>query len=82
MNSGEEKIVVSCLDCQNPIELEFQPVRGQIIICQHCTAELEIINAEPLELDFYYEEWEDDEDEDDDEDDDEDEDPDDARGYD
>ena len=62
---SQKMVTVSCLDCDNPIELNYSPMGGQIINCQHCNAELEVINAHPLELDFYYagdwddgEEWE------------------------
>jgi alpha-aminoadipate carrier protein LysW len=69
MVSVSKKITVSCLDCERTFELSFQPVEGQIITCPNCDAELEVINVQPLELDFYYEDWdEDDEDWDGDED--------------
>jgi alpha-aminoadipate carrier protein LysW len=75
MVSVSKKITVSCLDCERSFELSFQPVEGQIITCPNCDAELEVISVQPLELDFYYEDWgEDDEDWDGDEDWDEDED--------
>jgi hypothetical protein len=62
MNSIRKHVVVSCLDCENPIELSFRPVVGQVIDCPHCRAELEIISDNPLELDFYYEgDWDSDE---------------------
>jgi hypothetical protein len=59
MVSVSNKISVTCLDCERPFELGFQPVEGQIISCPNCDAELEVINVQPLELDFYYEDWED-----------------------
>lgn len=69
MVSTSKKITVKCLDCEVPIELSFQPVEGQIITCPDCEAELEVISVEPLELDFYYEDWDDDDwDEDEEED--------------
>jgi hypothetical protein len=61
MVSVDKKVTVSCLDCERSIELSFQPVEGQIITCPNCEAELEVISVQPLELDFYYEDWEDDE---------------------
>jgi hypothetical protein len=66
MATVKKMVTVSCLDCDNPIELAFQPVNGQIITCPHCDVELEVINTQPVELDFYYEDWEDDDDFDDD----------------
>jgi len=73
-----QNLTVYCLDCDHPIKLASQIKVGQVITCPNCEAELEVINREPLEVDFYYEGWEDDqewddEDEDwDDEDEDED----------
>jgi hypothetical protein len=61
-----KKVTVSCLDCDNRIQLDFQPVVGQIITCPSCDAELEVTSVNPIELDFYFEGW--DEDLDDDED--------------
>jgi hypothetical protein len=74
MVSVSKKITVSCLDCEGQIELTFQPVEGQIITCPSCEAELEVISVQPLELDFYYEDWEDEDWEDEDWDEDEDDD--------
>ena len=69
MVSTSKKVTVKCLDCEHPIELGFQPVEGQIITCPECEAELEVISVEPMELDFYYEDWDDDDwDEDEEED--------------
>jgi len=67
MVSVGKKVTVSCLDCDNSIQLEFQPVAGQIITCPSCDAELEVTSVNPIELDFYFEGW--DEDWDDDEED-------------
>ena len=44
-----------CLDCERQIELGQDPQIGQRIKCPHCEVELEIINLEPLELDWIYE---------------------------
>ena len=74
MVSASNRVTVACLDCERPIELTFQPVEGQIITCPHCDAELEVINTRPLELDFYYEDQDDDDGEDEEWDEDEDED--------
>jgi peptide subunit release factor 1 (eRF1) len=56
-----KRVTVGCLDCELPIELSYKPVEGQIITCPHCDVELEVINTEPLEIDFYFEDWNDDE---------------------
>jgi hypothetical protein len=55
MVTAKKMVTVSCLDCENPIELNYRPIRGQIISCPHCNAELEVMNTQPLELEFYYE---------------------------
>ena len=52
---------IVCLDCEQQIHLGYQPVVGQILLCPHCKSELEIICMNPLELDFYYEDEEEDE---------------------
>jgi hypothetical protein len=61
MVSVGKKVSVSCLDCDNRIQLDFQPVVGQIITCPSCDAELEFTSVNPIELDFYFEGWDDDE---------------------
>lgn len=43
-----------CLDCEREIELDLHPEVGQQIRCQHCEIELEIINLDPLQLDWVY----------------------------
>jgi len=68
------KKTVVCLECEVPFALSFQPVEGQIITCPSCEIELEIVSVEPLEVDFYLEDWDEEEDEDWDDDDDDDED--------
>ncbi len=61
MSTVGKSVTVSCLDCERPIQLEIELVEGQIITCPYCDAELEIVNTQPLELDFYFEDWEEDE---------------------
>jgi hypothetical protein len=59
MVSVRKQVVIACLDCESAIELSYRPVNGQIISCPHCDVELEVINTNPMELDYYYEEWDD-----------------------
>jgi alpha-aminoadipate carrier protein LysW len=75
MATVSKRTTVRCIDCEQPINLPFQPVVGQIITCPNCDAELEVINVNPLELDWAFfdleegdEDWEWEEDEDEDED--------------
>ena len=61
----EETVV--CIDCESRIALHGAIKLGQEIVCPHCDAELEVIDTDPVELDWIYEE-DLDEDEDEDED--------------
>jgi alpha-aminoadipate carrier protein LysW len=61
MVTVRKAVTVSCLDCERPFDLTFKPVEGQIITCPFCESELEVINTDPLELDFYFEDWDSDE---------------------
>lgn len=46
-------IVASCPDCGQALELE-NPEEGQRFSCPNCRAKLEVLNVEPLELDWVY----------------------------
>jgi hypothetical protein len=39
---------------------------GQEVLCPHCDAELEVIETDPVELDWVYDEYDGDDDDDDD----------------
>jgi alpha-aminoadipate carrier protein LysW len=60
-------VTADCPDCGRKITLRGTLVIGQEVICPHCEAELEVIDTDPVELDWAYgesdDEWEDDEDE-------------------
>ena len=43
-----------CLDCDRAIDLGYNPRVGQRVICPRCETKLEIINLDPLELDWVY----------------------------
>jgi hypothetical protein len=43
-----------CLDCDRPLDLADSLVAGQRVICSYCEVQLEVINVEPLELDWVY----------------------------
>jgi alpha-aminoadipate carrier protein LysW len=47
-------VTAKCLDCGHEINLDAGTWLGQLIRCQDCGAELEIINVDPLELDWVY----------------------------
>jgi hypothetical protein len=43
-----------CLDCDRVIDLGADIAIGQRVRCSNCEVDLEIINLEPLELDWVY----------------------------
>jgi lysine biosynthesis protein LysW len=43
-----------CLDCGRSIYLENRIEEGQLVTCRHCGTQFEIINLEPVELDWVY----------------------------
>ncbi len=49
----------ACPECGASVDLEFDVVEGEIIACEECEAELEVISVNPLELDLAPEEEED-----------------------
>ena len=67
--------IAFCPDCEEPIQLGALLRVGQRVTCESCTAELEVIEVAPLELDWAFDgpadDWDDVEEEDDEWDDDE-----------
>jgi len=55
-----------CPDCGETITLKGSVRLGQEVVCAHCDAELEVVETDPLELDWVYEEEEDEEEQDED----------------
>lgn len=54
-----------CPDCDGTISFNPHAEVGQKLICPHCGSHLEVIEAEPLELDWAYDwSWEGEEEED------------------
>lgn len=63
---------VYCLDCDRAITIHGSAKIGDVIACDYCEAEFEIVKTNPPEIDWLYDdEWDDDEYDDDDYDDDE-----------
>ena len=58
-----------CPACDNEIAFEKQPKFGQLCTCSHCNTELEVVDLEPLTLDWVYDDEDDDYDFDDEDDD-------------
>ena len=64
--TSEQAAVAPCPDCGENITLRG-PVRvGKEVTCPHCEAELEIVETEPVELDWAYDDVDEDENEDED----------------
>jgi len=47
---------VVCKDCDEPVELNREIQVGEIIECQNCGAEMEVISLDPLEISLIEEE--------------------------
>jgi hypothetical protein len=45
---------IFCLDCEREIDLGPSPTIGQRLVCPNCEVAMEIINLDPLELDWIY----------------------------
>jgi lysine biosynthesis protein LysW len=54
--------VAECPDCGQEITLQGAVKIGRRVTCPHCKTDLEVVEAAPVELSWYYEESEDDED--------------------
>ena len=46
--------IVFCIDCDQPIKLDCRLVKGEIITCSNCGADLKVVSADPVELDWAY----------------------------
>jgi hypothetical protein len=46
--------IAFCPDCEEPIRLASRPKVGLRLSCRSCSAELEVIEVSPLELDWAY----------------------------
>jgi len=56
---------VVCPECDNPLEIDADDVdEGEIVQCDECGTDLEVVSSDPLELAPVDEEGYDDEDED------------------
>ena len=49
----------ACPECGASVDLDYDVVEGEIITCEECGAELEVISVNPLELELAPEEEED-----------------------
>ena len=51
--------MTNCPECGTNIDMDYDVVEGEIIECEDCGAELEVVSANPIELDLAPEEEED-----------------------
>ncbi len=51
-------MTANCPECDNEIALD-KPLRGEIVVCSDCGAELEVVSENPLKLDLAPQEEED-----------------------
>lgn len=56
--------IVSCVECDEELEINGSPRLGQKVACPNCGAALEVASVNPLELDWAYEDegWDEDDD--------------------
>lgn len=47
-----------CPDCDSEIYFSKRPALGQTVICKECNAHLEVVETDPIELDWALEEEE------------------------
>ena len=52
----------TCPDCRKRISLKHTVRFGQTVICPHCGAELQVVDTDPIRLDWIDEEYEEEED--------------------
>ena len=65
--SVSRAVKATCPDCGEQVTLTGNIRLGQEVVCPHCDAELEVVEMDPLELDWAYDDGDyDDEDEEDD----------------
>jgi len=54
----------TCAECENELDIEVDEVEeGDVVVCEECGTEYEIVGVEPLELSRMDEDYEEDEDE-------------------
>jgi NAD-dependent SIR2 family protein deacetylase len=50
---------VTCLDCEEEIELDEEAEPGDIILCCACEAKMELVSVDPVRLVFFLgDDWE------------------------
>jgi alpha-aminoadipate/glutamate carrier protein LysW len=67
INAGEEETVPTgtCPECDADVHVDLDTDKGEIVSCEECGTDLEIVGLDPVELDIVEEEsYDEDEDED------------------
>ena len=59
MTFDKGKPMAACPDCGGEINLDYDVVEGELVECEECGADLEVISSNPLEFDRAPEEEED-----------------------
>jgi alpha-aminoadipate/glutamate carrier protein LysW len=60
----EEAAMTSCPECENDLDIELDEIEeGDVVACDECGTEYEVVGVEPLELSRVEEGYEDDEEE-------------------
>ena len=42
--------MTACTECESPVQVPGDAVEGEVIACESCSAELEVIGLAPVEL--------------------------------
>jgi alpha-aminoadipate carrier protein LysW len=59
---GEEAAMTSCPECENELDIELDEIEeGDVVACDECGTEYEVVGVEPLELSRVEEELDEDE---------------------
>ena len=56
MMGKTNRILVNCLDCEAEITLTGQVGIGQPLICRKCGTMMEVVELDPVEVDWIYDE--------------------------
>jgi len=67
VESKPKRVAAECPDCGEKVTLRGTVTLGQRVTCPHCESVLEVVESDPVELDWAYDEdWDQDEEEDED----------------
>ena len=57
----KKQIVARCVECESRIFFNTEPEIGAVTTCRECGTKLEVVELNPIELDWLYEDYDDDE---------------------